>query len=806
MSSPRALISHSVITGGTFIQHTHDNRRIQIQGGKSGFDRLQDAVAPAAFHNSGERFDPPKCHPNTRVAVMKKIMDWIQGQDSETRNALIMWLNGAAGAGKSAIAQSIAELCCAQECLLASFFFGRSDPNRNHARSLFPTIAYQMVLAIPQLREKLVAIIEFDPLIFTRGPSVQFLSLIVKPLRELLDSGFFNDPSSPRLVIIDGLDECLDRRSQCEILDIIVRGIQQDRLPLIFLIASRPEHEISTKFNSPRVTSILTRLVLDDSYLPDNDIELFLRDKCKEITETHAFKQYIPPSWPADDIIYDLVDKSSGQFIYASTVVKYVESSRHHPHHRLEVVLNLRPARRDLPFADLDALYTHILASVDEIEEVLDILTFLILEEIPSTTGDSFEKLFSLDPGDIQRLFCDLGSIVTGTATGDRMIHILHASLADFLLDQSRSQQFSIDVVSRRTDHLRKCFQLLINKPFTDRSMGLAWSSALNFIHDNLLNCSPSPELWRDFTRFSVVRIYGQALRIRNVQDYEKALIQEFNYLFLPRFFEFLRALRSGPAEALYTYHLRCFDEVLRGYLDAYYRIEPLAFLIALLDFSMTHQQHGHYMFIREFRLYKLDPALNEVDGRCLALLTDRISYKEYHQLIYDFLEDPVRSKHYALNVERYASAALRCLIYLCDHRSAPQSFPPQRKRNIRIRRNAPWTWFGRMGTHGALRKSEAWRRRENDHVYKHKREDLYFFPESQDMEDPHFIQRLWAQKYSLALEYLLHFLPRAGRSEELLKFCSRRTLAPRSREFRNKSKEVRRAMETYVTRMEASE
>ncbi|KAF8160412.1 hypothetical protein BJ912DRAFT_805717, partial [Pholiota molesta] len=68
---------------------------------------LQMASAPSAFHNSSARFDPPKCHPNTRVAVLEYFMGWIFGSnDSE---ALILWLYGPAGSGKSAILQTIAE-------------------------------------------------------------------------------------------------------------------------------------------------------------------------------------------------------------------------------------------------------------------------------------------------------------------------------------------------------------------------------------------------------------------------------------------------------------------------------------------------------------------------------------------------------------------------------------------------------------------------------------------------------------------------------------------------------------------------
>ncbi|PPQ95017.1 hypothetical protein CVT25_000480 [Psilocybe cyanescens] len=74
---------------------------LQLQSPKDGFERLQEYVAHGAFHDSGERFNPPKCHPNTRVAIIRWITDWISELEERTRHALIMWLYGAAGAGKS---------------------------------------------------------------------------------------------------------------------------------------------------------------------------------------------------------------------------------------------------------------------------------------------------------------------------------------------------------------------------------------------------------------------------------------------------------------------------------------------------------------------------------------------------------------------------------------------------------------------------------------------------------------------------------------------------------------------------------
>src|SRR6266568_8002150 len=102
---------------------------IEINPGRKGFDRLMQEVSPSAFHNSDNRADPPKCHPNTRVAVIDKITDWATGtMDTDT---FILWLYGPAGAGKTAIARKVAELFAEHALLLASFLFFRSDANRN---------------------------------------------------------------------------------------------------------------------------------------------------------------------------------------------------------------------------------------------------------------------------------------------------------------------------------------------------------------------------------------------------------------------------------------------------------------------------------------------------------------------------------------------------------------------------------------------------------------------------------------------------------------------------------------------------
>ena len=429
-----------------------------------GSAALHRATATAAFHNSEERFDPPKCHPNTRLAVLSHIMKWIKWEGD--LKSFIMWVYGPAGAGKSAIAQTIAEMCEKEMILLASFFFSRNDPSRNTVKPLIATIAYQITFNLPDVRGAIYVAIERDPLIFSKSLAVQLKYLIIEPLRTLVEGGFFNEPTSRRLVIIDGLDECYDPKVQRNIVEVLANAQRQHGLPLIFLFASRPEQYISLAFSTGVLPSVTTRTALDESYFPNEDIQLFLTDKFQEITSTHPLRQYIPPQWPLPDVLKRLVKKSSGQFIYASTVMNYVSSIQHKPHDRLDIILGIRPPhnQRDLPFAELDALYMRILVGVEDIDSVRKLLAFLFFSRPQAPMNWSLsqiEEFLSFQPGDVKQYLGDLGSLLRIGPDPDEEIHILHASLMDFLVDPTRSKGFWINPKATHTALARHCLNFL---------------------------------------------------------------------------------------------------------------------------------------------------------------------------------------------------------------------------------------------------------------------------------------------------------------------------------------------------------
>ena len=396
---------------------------------------------------------------------MQTLLDWTTGKLDDDK--LIMWLYGPAGARKSAITQTLAEQCAKEGLLLASFFFSRMFSSRSTTRSLIATIAYQVALAIPATKALIERAIDTNPMIFDQSFETQLSQLLFQPLRQLSLAGPLTK-DLPILVIIDGLDECHDPRVQCNILDAIssLATLRAQRgISLRVLIASRPERHLKTTFSTPNMQPILGCLALDSNYNPDSDILRFLTDSFEDIKNFHPLASIIPASWPERHVLDALVAKSSGQFIYAAIAVKYVSSHRHRPMERLGIILGIVPAshERDLPFGELNALYHHILNSVEDIEKTMQSLgALLLLNDLPQQSTfltsrfiqrtEDIDTFFFWAKGDARLHLDPVRSLVDYDYTG--FITVLHASLPDFLFDRTRSRQFFIDRNISLTEHV----------------------------------------------------------------------------------------------------------------------------------------------------------------------------------------------------------------------------------------------------------------------------------------------------------------------------------------------------------------
>ncbi|KAJ6563851.1 hypothetical protein B0H19DRAFT_1284887 [Mycena capillaripes] len=360
---------HVHVSGGTFNNVAGHLNQYQINGdfiqskGDSGIHILRNHISAEVFHDSEQRYPPPRCHPYTRMEVRKLLESWMDDGTSTS-----MWLHGPAGAGKSAIAQSMADSWKMQGKLGAAFFFAKWRTGGGSAERLFPTIAYQLAMAMPHFRVQLGLALESDPAIPERTLEEQAYNLIRRPLQAVGTQGRY-------VVVIDGLDECDGKPKQGRIIQILAQLVAEEDFPMRFLVCSRPEPHLREAFESNPARSRFESIALDERFKPSRDIMHYLRVRFEDIRRRSTESVFIPHIWPSEQDLETLVQKASGQFIYPETVLKFVDDEYSHPVERLRLVLAISSnSKHASAFSDLDALYTLILSSNPDTPLIVQIL------------------------------------------------------------------------------------------------------------------------------------------------------------------------------------------------------------------------------------------------------------------------------------------------------------------------------------------------------------------------------------------------------------------------------------------------
>ncbi|KAJ7214097.1 hypothetical protein GGX14DRAFT_618368 [Mycena pura] len=389
-------------------------------------DKLRRAAASDASHDAGERHPPPQCHPETRMDILAKLHEWSLEDDPTSR---ILWLHGPAGAGKSAVAQTLCQNLETEGHLGASFFFKRGHPSRGQATKLFPTIAYHLANILPEFKAAIDMCMEKEPTVFDKSLAIQLGKLVVAPLRDIT-------PTRPLVIVLDGLDECEGENLQQEIIQLIGQAFVQSHFPLRFLIASRPESHISQVFQQSTFDGLHRKFNIRQSY---DDIRIYLVAEFERIHRDHETMFDVPRPWPSQTVIQHLVDKSSGYFIYAATVVKFIDDQDFRPTERLEIVMGIAESEHGSPFSVLDQLYAQILEAVPVRRSLLRILSVIAAGcyLLPA----QIEQLLGMKSGDVRLTMRRARSVINVSSQSQDVIPH-HASFLDFLNDQTRSSIF----------------------------------------------------------------------------------------------------------------------------------------------------------------------------------------------------------------------------------------------------------------------------------------------------------------------------------------------------------------------------
>jgi len=187
-----------------------------------------------------------------------------------------------------------------------------------------------------------------------------------------------------------------------------------------------------------------------------------MRSGFDRIYERHSdLMLAVEKPWPSDEELRVLAHRASGQFLYASTVLRFVDADDAHPVHQLELILT----RRSVAFSSMDELYTLIIESSPRQEllsAVLCSMVYMHSEYDGIVDIRSLEVISGLGAEDILVVLRGLPAVTAvetpnehempeGFPWQDFMryyspkVSVHHQSFIEFLTDKERAGRFFVD-------------------------------------------------------------------------------------------------------------------------------------------------------------------------------------------------------------------------------------------------------------------------------------------------------------------------------------------------------------------------
>jgi WD40 repeat protein len=389
-------------------------------------------------YKNGQRHQ--RCLQDTRKEILQDIVSWANGHGATSQP--IFWLAGMAGTGKSTIAMTLSEILSHTK-VVASFFFERGAGELASSRRLIPTVAYQMAIKSTALRTSILKSVKLEPHVAKLAINYQLQQLFVRPLQDIME-----DPNERRdlVIIIDALDECEDLADVKALIEIL-GSLDLPSIEARILLTSRPEWPIRLAF---RNLSTIYHQELALHEVPrasvDTDIEVFTRDRMKDIRRSHN----LPYDWPSENDIKTLVSRAAGLFIFAATVCRYVDAPRgSSPIRRLKQVCQAAsPGSGSHYIREIDSIYSTVVSTcfagdfdADELlsyKKVLQrMLTTIVIafDELPT---EALAEFAEADLAILIEALEALHAVMYTTRDRPKIVRVIHESFRDYMLDRAR--------------------------------------------------------------------------------------------------------------------------------------------------------------------------------------------------------------------------------------------------------------------------------------------------------------------------------------------------------------------------------
>ncbi|THH13687.1 hypothetical protein EW146_g6562 [Bondarzewia mesenterica] len=394
----------------------------------------------------------------TRKSVLDQILEWADNYEAETPN--ILWLTGAPGSGKTAVASTLISELLSQHRCGGSFYFRRSSVFPYH---VWRTISYGLASFHPALKSHIHTILTKETVEINEVLPC-FEKLIVEPLT--------NPPTMDHLtqkypvIVLDGLDES-DRWSYAgdwpNLLDTLGRwNTLSHNVKLV--VTSRVDEAILRVFDGKLVKRVDISTGVDVDPYTSDDIHRYLEHRLREI-RTQA---QLPSTWPQPELVVKIERHAAGLFIWAKAAMDFIAAGRDDREKKFSAVI-AGGTRHKYP--SIDTLYRQILSfAFTDLKPVAGYhatIGALALAKAPLTIQDLqslFDDRFKSDPPEeVCRKLCVM--IYTGS---DNHISIRHQSFAEFLMDSERcSKDHSAFLIDRRRasrNFVIACLQLMLNE------------------------------------------------------------------------------------------------------------------------------------------------------------------------------------------------------------------------------------------------------------------------------------------------------------------------------------------------------
>jgi hypothetical protein len=412
-------------------------------------------VASATWNAHGLNIDT--CLPGTRVKLLQDIHLWLEAGPS---GAIVFWLNGLAGTGKSTVARTVCEALVGS--LGAAFFISRNSLDRRTSVRILNSLVYQLACHNDEMRSCICAALRADTDLAGASLNIQIPLLVAAPLRKRTNG------LEHIVLVIDALDEC-DKENGYEggqLLPLLVEALIDFPAVKLF-ITSRDEVSIHRMFASvvrkrPGASETVALHNIEQDIV-QSDIYAYLAHSFQSIAvEWIEGTLELSDGWPGEQALRELLRRAGVLFIFAATVVRHVrgEPGIGDPGERLRDVLADTQEDASYQYNMLDRLYRDMLVKATHLstsdsarfrQHMRDVLGALALVQEP-TTPSALGQLLGLHHSRVNDVLRRATAVVIMTA--GEPVRLFHPSFRDFITDRTRCKDDDL-YVNAGLQHLR---------------------------------------------------------------------------------------------------------------------------------------------------------------------------------------------------------------------------------------------------------------------------------------------------------------------------------------------------------------